>query len=117
MVMNNYRKVIVAVLSLIVILTIFFLKHKKKAPQPQAITKASLVRKSINVFAEGKSRTIGFYRYTPPGYTTGKHPVIIYLHGIGERGYNGTTGTDVTTVSTLLRQPIPKLLPRGSMTF
>src|SRR5215471_14641598 len=36
---------------------------------------------------------IGFYQFIPPGYAsspTQKYPLIIFLHGIGERG-NGTT--------------------------
>jgi predicted peptidase len=35
---------------------------------------------------------IGFYQYTPSGWSTSttKYPVIIFLHGLGERG-NGTT--------------------------
>ncbi len=34
---------------------------------------------------------IGFYQYTPTDYTTSKkYPVIIFLHGVGEKG-NGTT--------------------------
>lgn len=39
--------------------------------------------------ANGES--IGFYEFKPSGYSkSNKHPVIIFLHGIGERG-NGTT--------------------------
>ena len=33
---------------------------------------------------------IGFLQFTPPDYGTQKHPLIVFLHGIGERG-NGTT--------------------------
>ena len=33
---------------------------------------------------------IGFLQFTPPDYGSQKHPLIIFLHGIGERG-NGTT--------------------------
>ncbi|HSB93950.1 MAG TPA: PKD domain-containing protein [Flavitalea sp.] len=35
---------------------------------------------------------VGFYQYTPSGWSTSteKYPVIIFLHGVGERG-NGTT--------------------------
>ena len=37
----------------------------------------------------GPRGTIGFYQYLPPGYTTAtniQHPLIIFLHGIGEKG-------------------------------
>ena len=33
---------------------------------------------------------IGFLQFTPPDYGTQQHPLIIFLHGIGERG-NGTS--------------------------
>lgn len=33
---------------------------------------------------------IGFLEFRPSDYTSGKHPLIIFLHGIGEKG-NGTT--------------------------
>ncbi len=36
-------------------------------------------------------KTVGFYEYKPVGYSTKtKYPLIIFLHGFGERG-NGTT--------------------------
>lgn len=40
--------------------------------------------KSMN----GPRGTIGFYQYLPPGYGANgtKHPLIIFLHGIGEKG-------------------------------
>ncbi|HUQ66657.1 MAG TPA: PKD domain-containing protein [Flavitalea sp.] len=41
--------------------------------------------KSMN----GPSGTIGFYQFLPPGYNSEgqtKHPLIIFLHGIGEKG-------------------------------
>jgi Putative esterase len=58
---------------------------------------------------------IGFYEYTPPDYaqnTSVKYPLIIFLHGIGERG-NGTT--DLPKVK---RQGIPRYIDEGNtMTF
>ncbi len=53
---------------------------------------------------------MGFYEYTPAEYnvdTTTKYPLIIFLHGIGERG-NGTT--DLPKV---LANGIPKLIQQG----
>jgi predicted esterase len=38
---------------------------------------------------KGPRGTIGFYQFLPPGYNTDvqtKHPLIIFLHGIGEKG-------------------------------
>lgn len=56
---------------------------------------------------------IGFYQFTPKDYNNGqKHPVIIFLHGIGERG-NG--GSELNRVA---KQGIPKLIKKGEdMTF
>ena len=53
---------------------------------------------------------IGYYEYTPAEYnvdTTTKYPLIIFLHGIGERG-NGTT--DLPKV---LANGIPKSIQQG----
>ncbi len=44
--------------------------------------------------------SIGYYEYLPPGYATSteKFPVVLFMHGIGERG-NGTT--ELSKVATL----------------
>lgn len=56
---------------------------------------------------------IGFYEYKPVDYTpTKKYPVIVFMHGIGERG-NGTT-----EISRVKAQGIPKYISYGhKMTF
>jgi poly(3-hydroxybutyrate) depolymerase len=56
---------------------------------------------------------IGFYQYTPANYNAGtKYPLIIFLHGIGERG-NGTS--DLPRV---LANAIPRSINYGAdMTF
>lgn len=75
------------------------------------------VKKQISVFQDGSNRTIGFFQFTPPNYNLGnKHPLIIFLHGNGERGFNGTTGTDITTIDPVASNEIPKLLT-GSATM
>jgi hypothetical protein len=52
------------------------------------IIKAQLVAKSLTA---QNGNFIGFYEYKPTNYNTNtKYPIIIFLHGIGERG-NGTT--------------------------
>jgi predicted esterase len=49
---------------------------------------AQLVAKSLTA---SNGEFVGFYEYKPTDYNTGtRYPVIIFLHGIGERG-NGTT--------------------------
>lgn len=56
---------------------------------------------------------IGFLQFTPKDYNNGqKHPVIIFLHGIGERGNGGSEINKVSKVG------IPKLIKKGEdMTF
>jgi hypothetical protein len=41
-----------------------------------------------NVFKVTKPSTIGYLEYTPPGYNSNsdKYPIVIFLHGLGERG-------------------------------
>src|SRR4249919_4291160 len=78
---------------------------------------------SINMYAQQVPRSltassglfIGFYEYKPVDYnvdTTKKYPLIIFLHGIGERG-NGTT-----QLPFVLTNAIPKYINAGhTMTF
>ncbi len=56
---------------------------------------------------------IGFYEFKPADYTpTKKYPLIVFMHGIGERG-NGTT-----EISRVKAQGIPKYISYGhKMTF
>lgn len=57
-----------------------------------------------------KDMLIGFYQYTPADYNANPHkkyPLIIFLHGLGERG-NGTT--DLPRVTT---HGIPKEIKNG----
>ena len=78
---------------------------------------------SVNSYAQQVARSltastglfIGFYEYKPIDYSvdpTKKYPLIIFLHGIGERG-NGTT-----QLPFLLANAIPKYINAGHpMTF
>jgi len=58
---------------------------------------------------------VGFYQFTPYDYTqnpTKKYPLIIFLHGIGERG-NGTT-----ELPWVLGDAIPRIINAGgTMTY
>src|ERR1700712_5414418 len=55
---------------------------------------------------------IGFLQFTPSDYGSQKHPLIIFLHGIGERG-NGTT-----QINAVANNAIPKFCAAGaSMRF
>jgi len=73
---------------------------------------------SINMYAQQVARSltastglfIGFYEYKPVDYnvdTTKKYPLIIFLHGVGERG-NGTT-----QLPFVLTNAIPKYINAG----
>ncbi len=45
-----------------------------------------------NVFKTTSGSVIGYLEYVPPGYdsTSDKYPLVIFLHGIGERGVDST---------------------------
>jgi ribosomal protein L14 len=51
---------------------------------------------------------IGFLEFKPSDYGTQLHPLIIFLHGIGERG-NGTT-----QINTVANNAIPMLCSKGA---
>lgn len=73
-------------------------------------TFAQLTPKSVI----SKNDTIGFYEFKPPGYksdTGYKYPLIIFLHGVGERG-NGTTELPRALLSSF-----PKFITGSTMTF
>lgn len=58
----------------------------------------------------GNHGQIGFYQFTPDDYDENreeKYPLIIFLHGIGERG-NGTT-----EISRVLTNGVPKTISKG----
>ncbi|MGZ5255221.1 MAG: PKD domain-containing protein, partial [Flavitalea sp.] len=74
-------------------------------------SQAQHVAKSLTA---GNGSLIGFYEYKPTDYTsTGeKYPLIIFLHGVSERG-NGTTD-----LGKVLAQGIPRYINKGhKMTF
>jgi len=74
------------------------------------IASAQLTAKRIRA---ANGQYIGFYQYTPSGWSTStaKYPVIVFLHGIGERG-NGTT--DLYRVKNVA---IPRYIDRGTKTM
>lgn len=79
------------------------------------ISMSQLSKKQITVQRDNATRNVGFYQFLPPGYSTG-HPLIIYLHGIGERGDDGNGGTSTATIGSLTNTEIPRLLT-GSATM
>lgn len=71
------------------------------------ITYAQLVPKSVN----SDKGVIGFYEFRPPNYkadSTYNYPLLIFLHGIGERG-NGSSELHMA-----LNSSFAKLLVRGA---
>ena len=74
------------------------------------IASAQLTAKRIRAV---NGQYVGFYQHTPSGWSTStaKYPVIIFLHGIGERG-NGTT--ELYRVKNVA---IPKYIDRQTKTM
>lgn len=69
------------------------------------VCSAQQVAKSLTA---SNGELVGFYEYKPGDYNTGtKYPVIIFLHGIGERG-NGTT-----ELSRVLGNGTPQMIRDG----
>jgi predicted peptidase len=58
------------------------------------------------------SAELGYYLYTPGGYTTTtkKYPLLIFLHGKGERGDGSTS---LTTLNKVLSTGVPRLIKDG----
>lgn len=76
---------------------------------------AQLTAKQIKASPATNNLSIGFMEYLPADYGSQMHPVIIFLHGIGERGASGiTAGTDATSAKAVLANEIPKLLGAGA---
>lgn len=80
------------------------------------ITALLLIQLTLSAQQIAKSLTasngtfIGFYEYKPANYNASgpKYPVIIFMHGIGERG-NGTT-----ELSRVAANAIPKYIAQGN---
>jgi hypothetical protein len=70
-----------------------------------------------NVFKVTKPSTIGYLEYLPNGYNSNsdKYPIVIFLHGLGERG---PASTDYNTlqsgISTVERNGPPKYVKYGT---
>ena len=74
------------------------------------LTLTAIAQQAPNGITASNGKLIGFYQYTPTDYGTStsvKYPLIIFLHGIGERG-NGTT--DLWKVK---REGIPAYIENG----
>jgi dienelactone hydrolase len=71
------------------------------------LTQAQLTAKSLKT---SSGTFVGFYQWTPSGWSTSteKYPVIIFLHGVGERG-NGTT-----ELSRVTNVALPRYLKNGT---
>ncbi|HEY4147479.1 MAG TPA: hypothetical protein VGM41_01055, partial [Chitinophagaceae bacterium] len=59
-------------------------------------------------YAGSPTGIIGFLQFTPSDYGSQKHPLIIFMHGIGERG-NGTTD-----IQSITDNGIPNLTAHGA---
>jgi hypothetical protein len=69
-----------------------------------------------NVFRTTTATVIGYLEALPQDYNSNsdKYPVVIFLHGLGERGANSTDpATLQTSISTVERNGPPKLVKYG----
>lgn len=77
----------------------------------------SIITRAQNVFKVTKSSTIGYLEYLPAGYNNNseKYPIVIFLHGLGERG---PASTDYNTlkngIGTVERNGPPKYVKYGT---
>jgi hypothetical protein len=70
-----------------------------------------------NTFRTTASTVIGYLESLPQDYSSNsdKYPVVIFLHGLGERGANSTDpATLQTSISTVERNGPPKLVKYGT---
>lgn len=75
---------------------------------------SQLTAKQIKASPSTNNLTVGFMEYLPADYGSQAHPLIIFLHGIGERGASGIVpGTDATSAKAVLANEIPKYLAAG----
>jgi hypothetical protein len=69
-----------------------------------------------NVFRTTATSVIGYLEYLPQGYNSNsdKYPVVIFLHGLGEKGVNSVDiPTLQTTIGLVERNGPPKLTKEG----
>jgi dienelactone hydrolase len=69
------------------------------------------------VFKTTTSSVIGYYEYLPTNYNSNsdKYPVVIFLHGIGERGPNTKDiNTLKSSITSVAKNAIPKLVKNGT---
>jgi predicted esterase len=68
----------------------------------------------VQLPTSAKGHTIGFLEYRPPNYGSEPLPLIIFLHGLGERGTSITVlGTDAQSALAVATNDIPKILAAG----
>lgn len=81
-----------------------------------------LLSAASSLFAQQTFKTtsqsvIGFLEYLPKDYASNsnKYPIVIFLHGLGERGANSTNpATLQTTISSVTRHGPPKHVKNGT---
>jgi dienelactone hydrolase len=69
------------------------------------------------VFKTTPQSVIGYLEYVPQGYNTAsdKYPIVIFLHGIGERGANSTDPAVIeTTINSVTKLGPPNYVKNGT---
>lgn len=77
---------------------------------------AASVLSAQQVFRATSKSVIGFYEYLPKDYASNsnKYPVVIFLHGVGERGPNTTNLTQLeSAIWTVAKNGPAKLVKQG----
>ncbi len=77
----------------------------------------SLASQAQTTFRSTKATVIGFLEYLPKGYdkNSDKYPVVIFLHGLGERGPNTTDVTKLKNgITPIQKNGPPKHVKNGT---
>lgn len=99
-------KKVKSLLTLLVIVLFFF-----------AVAPVNAQPNSLQTFQTTKASVIGFLQYLPKDYASNssKYPVVIFLHGIGERGANSTTySTLLASIASVDNLGPPKYARNGT---
>jgi poly(3-hydroxybutyrate) depolymerase len=99
-------KKVKSLLTLLVIVLFFF-----------AVSPVNAQPNSLQTFQTTKESVIGFLQYLPKDYASNssKYPVVIFLHGIGERGANSTTySTLLSSIASIDNLGPPKFARNGT---
>jgi dienelactone hydrolase len=103
---GEIMKKVKSLLTLLVIALFFF-----------AVAPVNAQPNSLQTFQTTKASVIGYLQYLPKDYASNssKYPIVIFLHGIGERGANSTDyNTLLTSIASVDNLGPPKYARNGT---